>query len=219
MKTRSYSSVIDTAKIPLILLTVEKIESENFDFVLLFLSSFFSFTLNSKTVRRIRMICTPNDCPTIRDFLFWVRSACKLRWESYGSKPLSTIGYIHFLCESCMWDTIGELRLHTCFATLFDTTFCAYIQWQLENYRCNIDVLLIELLFYHRSCLLSVLELHVRYDWRVRTPRWATCAYLHAQLENYRSHMDVLYIEWLLYHNTCLFSLLELRVIRLATNP
>ena len=37
------------------------------------------------------------------------------------------------------------------------------------------------------------------------------CAYLHSQLENYRSYVDVLHIKkWLFYYQRCLFSVLEL---------
>ena len=66
-KTLSYSKVKHIPRVPLILLTVEKIEGENFDF----LSSFFFLTNNNPiTVPSIQIICTPNNCSTIRDLPF-----------------------------------------------------------------------------------------------------------------------------------------------------
>ena len=40
----------------------------------------------------------------------------------------------------------------------------------------------------------------------------AFCVYLHKWIENYRSCVDVLHVEWLLYYWRCLFSVLELDV-------
>ena len=55
-------------KLPLILLTVKKIDIENFDFVF-FLFFFFSLELKSKVYDIIILtICQPNDCCTIRDY-------------------------------------------------------------------------------------------------------------------------------------------------------
>ena len=60
MKTFSYSDVKHSPTVPLLFLTVEKIECENFDFVLLLLSSFLFFFIkhNSKSTRCIQTICT-----------------------------------------------------------------------------------------------------------------------------------------------------------------
>ena len=51
MKTLRYSSVKDTPKVPLILLTVEKIEHEYFNFVLL--SFFFHFQSELLIIRSV----------------------------------------------------------------------------------------------------------------------------------------------------------------------
>ena len=59
----SYSTVQYTSRGPLILLTVEKIDSEKFKFVVLLY---------------IQNICTPNDCCTITDVPFWVRAPWEL---------------------------------------------------------------------------------------------------------------------------------------------
>ena len=68
-KNLSYSNAKCTLRVLLIPLTVEKIKHEKFNFV--FLSFFyFSFVHNSQTVQCIQMICTSNDCSTIRDFPF-----------------------------------------------------------------------------------------------------------------------------------------------------
>ena len=83
MKTLSYSNVKYTLRITLILLTVEKIEHENFDFVLFLfpyaqLKNYMAYTNNMHTKRLLSEI-----------FFVWVRAACKLRWASYGSKHTS----------------------------------------------------------------------------------------------------------------------------------
>ena len=83
---------------------------------------------NSKSIRRLRTIRTPNDGTTIRDlpFLELVRAAC-------------------------MRAKIDELWFQTRVASC-------------------VDVLHTERLIYYRRCLLSVLELDARYEWRVTPP-------------------------------------------------
>ena len=76
--------------------------------------------------------------------IVWVRAVCVILSASYGFKHASQ--------------------------PLSDMTFCAYLHSQLENYRSYADVLHIEWLFYYHRCLFSVLELDVRYEWRVTPP-------------------------------------------------
>ena len=65
----------------LLLLTVEKIDGENFDFVVVvvllllpssffFLSFFFTLTHNLKSIRRTQTNLTPKDCTTLKDVPF-----------------------------------------------------------------------------------------------------------------------------------------------------
>ena len=69
-------------------------------------------------------------------------------------------------------------------------------------------VLHIQRLLYYWRYLFPVLELDASYDWHVIAPNThcspfpiSHCAYLHAwELENYRTYMDVLHIEQLLYY-------------------
>ena len=92
----SYSSVKYSPRGPLLILIVEKIECEHFDFVLCsssasfsFSSSsifFFSITRNSESIQRILRIRNPNECATIRDLPFLVTAVCELRSTSYGPK-------------------------------------------------------------------------------------------------------------------------------------
>ena len=109
MKTLAYSSAKSTLTVPLILLTVEKIECDISDFVLLsFFLSFFSFMHNSKTVWDIYEQLAHQKTALLSDIvLFWVRAACELRSASYGSKHTSRF--------------------------LSGTQFCAYIHAQLKN--------------------------------------------------------------------------------------
>ena len=78
MKAVSYSYVKYSPRVRLLLSTVEKIEHENLNFVLLlssffflFLLSFYSLTHNSKRIRRIQTNHTPEDCTTLKDLPFF----------------------------------------------------------------------------------------------------------------------------------------------------
>ena len=64
-KNLQYSIVKATPSVPLIFLKTEKIESENFYFVLS--SSSFSQCITQKIVRLIKTLYTLNDCYTIID--------------------------------------------------------------------------------------------------------------------------------------------------------
>ena len=79
-----------TLRVSLILLTVKKIEGDNFHFVFFF--TFYSLvhtcTCNSKTVWCIQTTCSPKYCSTTyhRHSFFWFRIAYKLRLVSQASK-------------------------------------------------------------------------------------------------------------------------------------
>ena len=100
MKTISYCNVKYARRLPLLLLTVENIECENFDFVLL--SSFipfFSFMHNSNTVQCIHKICTPNDCSTIRDFPFLGQSCMQAKISKLWLQPCIMVSFLcNILC-------------------------------------------------------------------------------------------------------------------------
>ena len=90
-----YSSLY-SPRVLLLLLTVKKIESENFDFVLLFLLSFFlSFFLSSFPSSITQKLCGVYERSAHQTnvpseiFLFFVRAACELRSTSYGPKHAS----------------------------------------------------------------------------------------------------------------------------------
>ena len=122
MKTFSYFYVKYRPRVPLLLLTVEKIQCKNFDFVIVVpLSSFLFFIMhNSKSILLLRTIQTPNECTTIRNLRFLVIAACGLRSTSTGrvrtfyiSNDCSTIGDAYFRCWSWMRNVNDELHLQT----------------------------------------------------------------------------------------------------------
>ena len=93
MKMLSYSNAKYVPRIP-ILLIVEKIKHENFDFVIrsfffLLLLSFLSCLTQKLHVCHMLMICATNNCYVSELFFFWVNAVYKLRWVSYGSKHAS----------------------------------------------------------------------------------------------------------------------------------
>ena len=88
MRTLSYSNVRYTHRVPLILLTVNKIECENFNFVLLLCcsSSFFFFLIHNSKLYGIYEQSAHQMTTLLSEiFFFWVRAACKLRLASYSS--------------------------------------------------------------------------------------------------------------------------------------
>ena len=88
-----------TTRVPLILLTVEKIESENFNFVLFFLLSSSSFPLC--ITQKIHGVCkcsaqqTTTLLPEI--FLFLVRAACVVYRRVMAQNTSQTPFFTHFV--------------------------------------------------------------------------------------------------------------------------
>ena len=95
---------------------------------------------------------------------------------------LGTIALLLEICTcillvTCMADTIGELWIQTRIATTSNRTFRVYLYLhaQHENCRLYVDVLLFKWLLYYWRCLFSLLDLDVRYEWRV-TPLNTYCS-------------------------------------------
>ena len=138
MKTLSYSDVKYTPRVPLSLLTVKKIKSENLDYVvLLLLSQFLVLSLRHKYMQKrighiyVQMIYTPNDCCTIRDFPFLVRAAAtELRSVNYGSQHTSQFFHVCHCVRTYIYNlkTKGHVRMlflsNDC-STIKDTVFTA----------------------------------------------------------------------------------------------
>ena len=109
MKTLSYSKIKYTPRVPLILITVEKIEHQIFDFIFLlsfFLSFFFflffflSLTHKSKSIRRIRKSAHQATALLSEIILFLARASRQLRSPSYGLKRTSrTLSIRYFGCS------------------------------------------------------------------------------------------------------------------------
>ena len=80
------------------------------------------------------------------------------------------------------------------------------------------DILLVERLLYHQRYLFSLLESYARYDWRVMAPNMHCNLFLirhfvHTYTHNSKttiSYVDLVHIEWLLYDQRGIFSVLEL---------
>ena len=92
MKTLSYSYVKYAPRVPLIILTVEKIESENFDLFFFFLF----FSLMHIGVYEQSAHQTTALLPEI--IFFFVKAACELRLASYSSKHMSQTLFYTPLC-------------------------------------------------------------------------------------------------------------------------
>ena len=89
MKTLSYFYVKYSARVECLLLTVEKIVHENFDFVPP-LSSFFVFIkLNSKVYGVYKRSAHQMNALLSEIILILVRAECELRSTSYGPKHAS----------------------------------------------------------------------------------------------------------------------------------
>ena len=229
MKTFSYSNVKYTLRVLLILLTVEKIERENFHFVVLLLS-FLSCITQKLYMQRIRVICTPNKCSTVRDLFL----GCSCMWAKIGKLWLQTrvaVSFAYAVCAclhtqlenfikvvlpmepllyywryllsglSCMRDTNDELSIETRTQPLSDTTFTITRKLQIVCRRCTYRLL------YYQRCPVSVLELDERYDRRVMAPNTHRSLFpishlsvlTHISRKLYRSYVDVPHIELLLY--------------------
>ena len=83
-----YSIAKSTLKTPLTFSKVEKTKHKNFDFVHL-LSSFSFIKHNSKTIRCVQILRTPNDCSDNVDYSYMFWAVYELRLVSYGLKTVS----------------------------------------------------------------------------------------------------------------------------------
>ena len=101
MKTLSYSNVKYTHRLSSILLTVKKIERENFDFVLL--------SFPSRIPHKLDSIYERSACQTTpllsEIFLFLVRAACKLRLASNGPKHTCGLFPAHYFMRNYMYNS------------------------------------------------------------------------------------------------------------------
>ena len=95
-----------------------------------------------------------------------------------------------------------------------------HVHAQLDDSKSYKDVVAIERLVYYWRYLFAGLELYARYDQRVMIaythrnhfPMWYFVRPYTCELQNYRSHIDVVRIEWLLYCWRWSFSVYELYV-------
>ena len=95
-KTLSILIIKYASRVPLIPLTVEKIEHENCDFPLSFFLS-FSSCITQKLCRLYKRSAHQTIALLSEIFLFLVRAAYKLRSASYGSKHASqSLSYTSF---------------------------------------------------------------------------------------------------------------------------
>ena len=100
MKTLSYSKVKYTPGVSLILRTVEKVEHENFDFLLLLLllSSSFLSCITQKVYGIYERSALQTTALLSDIIYFLVRVTCELRSGSYSSKHTSRTLFIrHFV--------------------------------------------------------------------------------------------------------------------------
>ena len=129
MKSHNYSTVKYTPKVPLILLIVEKIACENFNFVLL-LSFFLVLSLmHNCKVYDVNELSAHQTTALLSEIIifFWVGTVCKIQCVSYGSKhasqPLSDMTLVHTYTRNskntgCIWtfytsndcSTIGDVH-------------------------------------------------------------------------------------------------------------
>ena len=72
-------------------------------------SFFFSFTNNSKGLRRIGTICVPNDCSAIRDYSFFSRAECEITSASYKDALYLTKDFSTLLGCNCMRDNVCDI--------------------------------------------------------------------------------------------------------------
>ena len=96
MKTLSYSYAKYTSRAPLILLTVEKFECENFDFCCCsyLLCFFFSFCITPKVYGVFERSTHQMTALLSKIFLLLVRATCELRSMSYVPKHI-----LQWLCH------------------------------------------------------------------------------------------------------------------------
>ena len=119
MKTFSWSYVKYSPRVPLLLLTVEKIESENSILFFLFLS-FFSIKHNSKAYAVYEQFAHQTNPLLLEIFLFLVRATCELLSMSYYWRCLFSVLEV---------DARYEWRCpppNTCHSLLPISHFCVY---------------------------------------------------------------------------------------------
>ena len=91
----SISMVKYTPRVPLILLTVQKIECENFNLVLSFY--FLSFPHAwLKNMPHLQTTCTPNGCFTTRDFFLWLELYASWDWQVMDWNIHSRLFFVPF---------------------------------------------------------------------------------------------------------------------------
>ena len=126
------------------------------------------------------VICIPNECSTIRDFLSWLELHAIIYRQVmapnmyYGLYPTTvlllethvSIFWVRAVCET-QWSSYGSKHATQ---PLSDTTISASLHSWLKNYWSYMDILHIDWLLNYRICLFSVLELDVRYSWWVMAP-------------------------------------------------
>ena len=143
MKTLSYSNMKHTTRVPLILLTVEKIERENLDFVLL---SFLFHSFSLHIAQQLHVYGTA--CVYERSawqtttllseiFFFLVRAACKLRWVNmHVSKRMPQFFLYAILCiitrTTCKLEVMYGCSTYRMAALLSEISiFCVRSGWEI----------------------------------------------------------------------------------------
>ena len=110
MKTLSYSYVKYSPRVPWLLLTVEKIEHENFDFVLLsfFLLSSLPSSITQKVYEVYEWSTHQMNALLSEIFLFLVRPACQLRllWP----KTCVVVAFLYAILCVIRGGSIGGVR-------------------------------------------------------------------------------------------------------------
>ena len=84
-----YSIAKCTLKTPLTFSKVKKTKLEKFDFLHLLSSPSFFIKHNSKTIRCVQILRTPNDCSSNVDYSYMFWAVYELRLASYGLKTVS----------------------------------------------------------------------------------------------------------------------------------
>ena len=113
MKILTYSNVMCAPRVPLILLTVEKIERGNFDFVLL---SSFPSCITQKMCNIYKQSAHQTTALLSEIFLFLVRATCELRSASYGSQHTLQTSIRHFVL-TYMYTSKTKARIRTLYLT------------------------------------------------------------------------------------------------------
>ena len=148
MKILSSSNAKYSPWIPLMLLIVEKIKSENcnsacsflsFFFLSFFLLSFFfSLTHNPKTLWHVSVNCTPTTALLSEIFLFSVRAACEVRSASYvykhTSQSLSYTPFVHYYTYNMKLKAAWEHSTSQTIALLLSEKYIFWVRaiWEIQ---------------------------------------------------------------------------------------